>query len=46
MLDQTMLKPGEFVYGLTQQRSQLGDLRSVIGRFFVPITQPLTMTKS
>ncbi len=31
MLDQTMLKPGEFVYGLTQQRSQLGDLRSVIG---------------
>lgn len=31
MLDQTILKPGEFVYGLTQHRSKLGDLRNVVG---------------
>lgn len=31
MLDQTILKPGEFVYGVTQHRSNLGDLRHVLG---------------
>lgn len=30
MLDQAILKPGEFVYGVTQHRSQLGDLRNVL----------------
>lgn len=31
MLDQTILKPGEFVYGVTQHRSKSGDLRHVVG---------------